>query len=88
MIACFFILASLVLFSLWFLLHGKKRQPDAAVLLWGLGCTVLLRFLVLNNHAYLHCFFTYRALVTLIFAALAALWFNIELPHEQKRRHK
>ena len=41
--------------------------------LCGLWLLVLLRFLALNNHSYLHCFFTYRALVCPIFALLVVL---------------
>lgn len=65
-------LCAVVLLSLWYLLRGKRR-PGGALLL-AVGAVVLVRYLVLNNHAYLHCFFTYRALVSLILAALAAVW--------------
>lgn len=77
-----FILA--VSLSLWYLLRSKEAQSHAPPLLLGLGAIVLLRYLVLNNHSYLHCFFTHRALVTLIFALLASLWLNISLPQKRK----
>ena len=69
-----------VLLSVWYLLRADKKQPVAAGFLLGLGALVLLRYLVLSNHSYLHCFFTYRALVTPIFALLAAAWLNIRIP--------
>jgi DHA1 family multidrug resistance protein-like MFS transporter len=56
-------------------------------LLLFLGSLVLVRYLVLNNHSYLHCFFTHRALVTLVFSLLASVWLNISLP-QKKRRQK
>ena len=71
--------------SLWYLLRSKETQSHAPPLLLGLSAIVLLRYLVLNNHSYLHCFFTHRALVTLIFALLASLWLNISLPQKRKR---
>ena len=73
-------LALTVLLSVWYLLRADKKQPVAAGFLLGLGALVLLRYLVLSNHSYLHCFFTYRALVTPIFALLAAAWLNIRIP--------
>jgi hypothetical protein len=77
----------LMLLSVWYLLRGKEKQPHAAALLLFLGSLVLVRCLVLNNHSYLHCFFTHRALVTLVFSLLASVWLNISLP-QKKRRQK
>lgn len=76
-----------MLLSVWYLLRGKEKQPHAAALLLFLGSLVLVRCLVLNNHSYLHCFFTHRALVTLVFSLLASVWLNISLP-QKKRRQK
>ena len=78
-------LCILLLFSVWYLLRGKRGKAGSGLLL-SLGGIVLVRYLVLNNHSYLHCFFTYRALVTLIFAALAAVWLNIALPQKKGGR--
>ena len=66
-------------------LDGKYKS-EATIILIVLGAVVLIRCLTLNNHSYLHCFFTYRALVTPIFALLAVMWLNIELPHKKGRR--
>ncbi len=76
----------LILLSVWYLFRGKQKKPAAALLLLGLGFLVLIRCLVLNNHSYLHCFFTYRALATMVFALLSAMWLNIELPQRKGRR--
>ena len=79
-------LALLLLLSVWYLLRGKEKQTQAAILLLMLGALVLLRYLVLNNHSYLHCFFTYRALVSLIFALTASVLLNIRRPKPKKER--
>mgnify|MGYP003292402049 CR=1 FL=1 len=76
----------LILLSVWYLFRGKDKKSEATIILIVLGAVVLIRCLALNNHSYLHCFFTYRALVTTIFALLAAMWLNIELPHKKRRR--
>jgi len=79
-------LALLLLLSVWYLLRGKEKQAQAAILLLMPGALVLLRYLVLNNHSYLHCFFTYRALVSLIFALTASVLLNIRRPKPKKER--
>lgn len=50
-----------------------------------LGMLVLLRYGVLANHSYLHAFFTYRALLSLILAILTAAMLNLR-PKRKKRR--
>ena len=37
-----------------------------------------LRFMVLGNHSYLHCFFTYRALMSSIMSVLGIIWFSLD----------
>lgn len=76
----------LILLSVWYLFRKNKERHPGATLLLFLGFIVLIRFLVLNNHSYMHCFFTYRALTTMIFAMLSALWLNIELPRKKGRQ--
>lgn len=75
----------LIMFSVWYLLRRKKYNSVVMPLII-LGGLVLARFILLNNHTYMHCFFTYRALATLVFALLSALWLNIELPQKKGRR--
>lgn len=55
-----------------------KNGAFTAVMLI-LGALPYLRFIVLNNHSYLHSFFTYRAQAASVTALLAVIWFNIEL---------
>lgn len=86
LIAAGMFVSLMILLSLWYLLRGKEKRPLAAALMLGLGLVVPIRYLVLNNHSYLHCFFTYRALITPVFALLSALWLNIRLPQKRGRR--
>ena len=74
--------------SLWYLLHKKDGNRDAALLLWMLGSVVFVRYLVLNNHSYLHEFFTYRALAAPVLALLLAVRLNISFPEKRKARRR
>lgn len=76
----------MVLFSVWYLFPAKKANRTAAALLLILGAIVPVRYLILNNHSYLHEFFTYRALLVPILAMLLALRLNVQLPWERKVR--
>ena len=60
----------------------------AAILILLLGALVPLRYLVLNNHSYMHVFFTYRAMASAILAMLAALWLQIRPDRAGKERKK
>lgn len=73
-------LTALILGSVYYLFRAKKKRREGALLLLLLGGVVFARFLVLNNHSYLHAFFTYRALICPIFALLAALFLNVAAP--------
>ena len=46
----------------------KEVHKDRILLYLGIGLVPYLRYLVLHNHAYLHCFFTYRAQIATILA--------------------
>lgn len=72
-----------ILLSVWYLFRTKETE-NAALLLLLLGAVVFLRYLVVNNHSYLHEFFTYRALAAPILATLVALRLNIRLPGKRK----
>ncbi len=77
----------LLLISVWYLFRKKNGEKSASLLLLLLSSAVLFRFLILNNHSFLHSFFTYRALACVVFAVLMAMWFNIDLP-KRKRGEK
>ena len=54
---------------------GQERQT-VTVMLFLLGFIVIFRYMVLSNHSYLHAFFTYRGLVSLIMAMLSVIVVN------------
>ena len=81
LLVCFVLLG-----SFWYLFRNQNGNGTAGVLLLLLGAVVLVRYLLLNNHSYLHNFFTYRALLSTIFAVLLAIWFNIRLPQKKRGR--
>ena len=75
-----------VLGSVWYLARPSRRELARILPLLLLGAVVPLRYLVLNNHSYLHQFFTYRALAAPIFALLASLRLSIAGRQTKKRR--
>ncbi|MBE6913179.1 MAG: hypothetical protein E7473_11710 [Ruminococcaceae bacterium] len=75
-----------VLISVWYVFRKSKSIHPASKLLLILGAVVLLRYLILNNHSYIHCFFTYRALSSLIFAILSATWLDMRFSQGKKRK--
>jgi len=77
---------ALILLSCWYLFRGKEKKGIPSIMLIGLGLTVLVRYLLLNNHSYLHCMFTYRALASTVFALIMAMWLNLELPYKKRGR--
>ena len=58
--------------------YGKKERRAANGLLCLLGSVILVRYLVLNNHSYLHAFFTYRGMISLIMAMFSIVILNVE----------
>ena len=63
---------------------GKPSAPMAALLV--IALLPLLRFIVLANHSFLHCYFTYRALMPSIAAISVMVWYR--LPEEKKKKRK
>lgn len=59
-------------------LKTKQEKRIVTVILFLLGLIVVLRYLVLSNHSYLHAFFTYRGFVSLIMAMLSIVIVNFD----------
>lgn len=72
--------------SILYLYHKKHVNRTAVKLLMLLGSVVFLRYMVLNNHSYLHEFFTYRALTAPALAVFAGLAVSLEFPVRKRKR--
>ncbi|MBE7037279.1 MAG: hypothetical protein E7404_00020 [Ruminococcaceae bacterium] len=70
----------MIIFSVWYLTKSKRKNKKVFILLISLGVLPILRFFVLNNHSFLHCFFTYRALFVSVFAILMSAFLNMKNP--------
>ena len=79
------LLVALILGSLLYLFY-KKSNPTAVKLLGMLGSVVILRYIILSNHSYLHEFFTYRALISPIMAVLAGVVLSMQIPFPVRKK--
>lgn len=68
---------ALLMFLLLRMNQVRQTFHPGTVFLLLLACVVPIRYCVLANHSYLHAFFTYRALVSTIFALFAAMVINL-----------
>ena len=78
-------ISTLILGSLLYLFY-HRGNPTAIKLLMILGSVVFLRYIILNNHSYLHEFFTYRALISPVMAVLAGSVLSMQIPRPVKRK--
>ena len=75
-IAGLFITATLSAGIFFIFRRGEKGSGKGfARLMLVLGLVPYLRYIVLNNHSYLHEFFTYRAQAASVLALMGAVWF-------------
>lgn len=74
------IIFTMVTGALYYLFATKKKNKDIAMLLLIIGLLPYVRFAVLNNHSYLHEFFTYRAQCVSVLAMLGIIYFNTRSP--------
>lgn len=79
-------LSAAVLGVVFYLFHDKSRFDSGfSLVMLIIALLPFIRYLVLNNHSYLHTFFTYRALAATILAVLAIVWFTLNF-HPQKKK--
>lgn len=62
---------------------GKKENKATTLILMLLGSIILVRYLVLNNHSYVHAFFTYRGLISMIMALFSIAIINWNLKKQK-----
>lgn len=75
-IAGLFITAAISAGIFFIFRRGEKGSGKGFVwLMLVLGLVPYLRYIVLNNHSYLHEFFTYRAQAASVLALMGAVWF-------------
>ena len=84
------LVAVAVLGSFWYMTRKEKYEYDEAVLLCAVALVPFLRFLVLSNHAYIHYFFTYRALFVTVMVLIYLIYETTFLSNvkEKNRRRK
>ena len=79
-------LVTFVLGSVFYLFNKKKKGYGAEALMLLLGTVVILRYAVLSHHSYMHEFFTYRALVSAVFAVLASTLLCLEFKRGGRKK--
>lgn len=89
-IAGLFITAAISAGIFFIFRRGEKGSGKGfAWLMLVLGLVPYLRYIVLNNHSYLHEFFTYRAQAASVLALMGAVWFytfGAPLPEKKGRK--
>ena len=74
----FFLIVSLVVTGVYLCFQNKERRGPALILLL-LGCVILFRYIVLSNHSYMHAFFTYRGMMSLLMAVFSIYIIRLDL---------
>lgn len=84
-IAAGLVISALVLGAVFYLFRSREKfDRSFTLIMLILGALPFVRFFLLNNHSYLHEFFTYRALASTILAVFAGVWFTLEFRPKKK----
>ncbi|MCQ2521248.1 MAG: hypothetical protein MJ105_02620 [Lachnospiraceae bacterium] len=75
-----------LLFSFWYLFRKEGATDGQKVWLLLIGGIPFIRFLLLRNHAYMHYFFTYRALAATLLAMILFLSQTVEVRKKKRKR--
>ena len=79
------IITAAVLGSVFYLFRCREKfDRSFTLIMLILGALPIARYFLLNNHSYLHEFFTYRALASTILALFAMLWYTLEFRPKKK----
>ncbi|MGN0700954.1 MAG: hypothetical protein ACI4J8_08140 [Oscillospiraceae bacterium] len=79
------LISAAVLGAVFYLFRSREKfDRSFTLIMLILGALPFVRFFVLNNHSYLHEFFTYRALASSILAVFAMLWYSLEFRPKKK----
>lgn len=71
-----------------YIFRGTKKNTALTLTIIVLMAVPYIRYMVLNNHSYLHEFFTYRAQITVILGLCTILRYNIDMSKFIKGRKK
>lgn len=85
-----FLLVMAICASIFYLFRKKNYDGKLVVMFLLIGTVPYARMLVLANHACMHFFFTYRALMAMVLAVAAALYVSVDMKQyvKKKRRRK
>lgn len=72
-----FAICAFIVFSLWYVFRNEKNHNICICLLW-VSLIPYIRFLMINNHSYIHFFFTYRAQLVVVVAVLYMAVINVK----------
>lgn len=75
-IGILFLILYVVIFC-FCLKYGKKENKTAILILFLLGSVIWVRYLILNNHSYMHAFFTYRGSISMLMAFFSIIILNL-----------
>lgn len=85
-IAAGLVVSALILGAVFYLFRSREKfDRSFTLIMLILGALPFARFFLLNNHSYLHEFFTYRALASSILALFAGLWYTLEFRPKKKK---
>lgn len=85
------LMTAVVFGGILLIFRRHKINKPVTVICLILGLIPYLRYMVLNNHSYLHEFFTYRAQAATVLALCGAVWFNLrftEIKPKAKTKNK
>ena len=84
-IAAGLIISAVVFGAIFYLFRCREKfDRSFTLIMLILGALPFARYFLLNNHSYLHEFFTYRALASTILALFAMLWYSLEFRPKKK----
>ena len=79
-------IATLTDYAVFYLFRCREKfDRSFTIIMLILGALPIARYFLLNNHSYLHEFFTYRALASTILALFAMLWYTLEFRPKKKK---
>lgn len=80
------LLTDLVFGGIYFIFRRRKTNKPVTLICLILGLLPYLRYMVLNNHSYLHEFFTYRAQAASVLALCGIVWFNLRFSEQKTKK--